>query len=297
MGCPDRRAAGIPVQELSVTEARRREPELAPSILCAFEVPDAVCHSMILCSALVRAAEARGARILTYSRLEGFLRNAGRIAGVRTVDVRTGTAIDIHGRCIVNAAGPWAGEVSAQAGIELSLDLARGALVAFGGTVVRAVVQRLRPPDDADALVPRGRVTIAGTTEVATADPSDRRVDAWEQKLIQERLAALIPALARTRVVHAWSAVRPLYDPREPGDAANPLPGASSASGAGWQARTLSRNFAVIDHAKTHGVEGLVSIVGEKLATYRLMAEKTVDTVCTSLGVEAACTTKETRIA
>jgi glycerol-3-phosphate dehydrogenase len=293
-GC---RAAGIPVREMRVEEARRREPQLTPSTLSAFEAPDAVCHSMILCSVLARAAEARGARILTYSRLEGFLRHAGRIAGVRAVDVRTGTAVDIHGRCVVNAAGPWAGAVAAQAGIELSLDLARGALVAFEGTLVRAVVQRLRPPDDGDALVPRGRVTIAGTTEVATADPSDRRVDAWERNLIQERLAALVPALSRTRIVHAWSAVRPLYDPRESGDAAHPLTGAPIDSGTRRQARTLSRSFAVIDHAKTHGVEGLVSIVGGKLATYRLMAEKTTDTVCRSLGVEVACTTKETRIA
>jgi glycerol-3-phosphate dehydrogenase len=35
----------------------------------------------------------------------------------------------------------------------------------------------------------------------------------------------------------------------------------------------------------------LVSIVGGKLTSHRMMAEKTVDAVCAKLGVQAACRT------
>ena len=40
-----------------------------------------------------------------------------------------------------------------------------------------------------------------------------------------------------------------------------------------------------------NGVGGLISIVGGKLTTHRMMAEKTVDAVCARLGVQAACRT------
>jgi glycerol-3-phosphate dehydrogenase len=47
----------------------------------------------------------------------------------------------------------------------------------------------------------------------------------------------------------------------------------------------------LIDHETQDGVRGLVSIVGGKMATHRLMAEKTVDAVCKRLGVSVPCTT------
>jgi glycerol-3-phosphate dehydrogenase len=43
-------------------------------------------------------------------------------------------------------------------------------------------------------------------------------------------------------------------------------------------------------------VEGIVTVVGGKLATYRLMAEKTADLVCRRLGIEAPCRTPEIQI-
>lgn len=278
-GC---RAAGISIRELTPTQARAREPSLNPALLCAFEVPDAVCHSMTLCASLSRAARSKGAKILPFHRIEGILRHNGRVEGVRVSDLQKGAAWDVRTRFLVNAAGPWAGEVAAMADIPLSLDLTRGALVAYKGRLVNSAVQRMRPPDDADAMVPRGHVSIAGTTEVVTQDPGDRRVEAWEPRLIRERLTELLPALAGARAVHSWSAVRPLYDPKARADRTD--------------TRLRSRGFTLLDHAHTDSVEGIVSIVGGKLAIFRLMAEKTADLVCERLGIDVPCKTADTPI-
>jgi glycerol-3-phosphate dehydrogenase len=145
------------------------------------------------------------------------------------------------------------------------------------------VVQRLRPPDDADAILPRGQVSIAGTTIVATSDPADRRVDPWEAPLIRERISVLLPGLAEAEMVHVWSAVRPLYDVQGRKDGVDP--------------RTLSRNFSVLDHGERDGVQGLVTVVGGKLTTMRLMAEKTVNLVCSKLGKEIPCGTAHAPLA
>ena len=278
-GC---RAAGISVRELTASQARTKEPTLNPEMLCAFEVPDAVCHSMTLCASLSRAARSRGAAILPFHRIERILRRNGTVEGVRVSDLQKGAAWDVRARFIVNAAGPWAGEVAALADIPLSLDLTRGALVAYKGRLVNSAVQRLRPPDDADAVLPRGQVSIAGTTEVATQDPADRRVEEWEPGLIRERLSELLPALSGATAVHAWSAVRPLYDPQARADQAD--------------TRLRSRGFTILDHARTDNVEGIASIVGGKLAIFRLMAEKTSDLVCERLGIDIPCRTAETPI-
>jgi glycerol-3-phosphate dehydrogenase len=278
-GC---RAAGISIRELTTSQARTREPSLNPEMLCAFDVPDAVCHSMTLCASLSRAARSQGAIILPFHRIEGILRHNGKVEGVRVSDLQKGTAWEVRTRFIVNAAGPWAGEVAALADIPLSLDLTRGALVAYKGRLVSSAVQRLRPPDDADAVLPRGRVSIAGTTEVVTQDPGDRRVEEWEPGLIRERLSQLLPALGSATVVHSWSAVRPLYDPKARADGSN--------------TRLRSRGFTILDHARTDNVEGIASVVGGKLAIFRLMAEKTSDLVCERLGINVPCRTADTPI-
>jgi glycerol-3-phosphate dehydrogenase len=41
---------------------------------------------------------------------------------------------------------------------------------------------------------------------------------------------------------------------------------------------------------------GLISVLGGKLTTYRLMAEKAVDLACRKLGVSAPCSTATTPI-
>ena len=43
------------------------------------------------------------------------------------------------------------------------------------------------------------------------------------------------------------------------------------------------------------GVGGLVTVVGGKFTTYRLMAERAADAVCAQLGVTKPCVTRELR--
>ena len=62
-GC---RAADIDIEEISVAEARRREPALRPDIQRAFRVPDGSVDGFDLGHAFIQAAERYGARTLIY---------------------------------------------------------------------------------------------------------------------------------------------------------------------------------------------------------------------------------------
>jgi glycerol-3-phosphate dehydrogenase len=50
----------------------------------------------------------------------------------------------------------------------------------------------------------------------------------------------------------------------------------------------------VLDHDQRDGVPNLISIVGGKLTTCRMMAERTVDTMVAKRGLDAPCTTATT---
>jgi glycerol-3-phosphate dehydrogenase len=78
--------------------------------------------------------------------------------------------------------------------------------------------------------------------------------------------------------------VRPLYEPPEDGD--------TDADG---QADTtdLTRGFALLDHESRDGVWGMTTVVGGKLTTHRLMAERVADHVCGKFGIDRPCRTDE----
>jgi glycerol-3-phosphate dehydrogenase len=83
----------------------------------------------------------------------------------------------------------------------------------------------------------------------------------------------MVPALAGMRYVRAFSGVRPLVSGKQVVDG-----------------RAVSRGFVVLDHHE-EGVSNFITVTGGKLTTFRLMAEKTADLVCSRLGVTAPCRT------
>jgi glycerol-3-phosphate dehydrogenase len=276
------RATGVAAREIPVDEALRREPLLTPAVRRAYAVRDAVCEGPALCAALAGAARAARAEVRDFHRVEGFITDGREVRGVLATDVRSGEAVQLESRIVVLAAGPWSGGILSRAGITLTLDLLRGAMVALDGPRLSTSVNRLHPPSDGDIALPRGRMSIAGTTAIPSDRPDDRRVDDKEIDLIRERIFEMLPGLGAGTTRHAWSAVRPLFQPEG-------VPAAERRDVHEW-----SRDFSVIDHQARDRLPGLITVVGGKLTTFRLMAEKTSDAVCGLLGVPAAGRTAET---
>ena len=271
------RSAGVSAVEIPIGEALEREPLLSPALRRAYLVQDAVCEGPALCAALASAARSAGAVVLDFHRVDDFLSDGRSIRGVRATDVRTGEGRQMECRLVILAAGPWSGEILSHAGMKLTLNLLRGAMVALDGPRLSTSVNRLQTPSDGDIALPRGRMTIAGTTSIPIDQPDDKRVDEQEIVLIRERVLGMLPGLRESTARHSWSGVRPLFEE---------LPAADVHE---W-----SRDFTVIDHQGRDQMEGLVTVVGGKLTTFRLMAEKTADAACRQLGVTAACRTAET---
>jgi glycerol-3-phosphate dehydrogenase len=123
-------------------------------------------------------------------------------------------------------------------------------------------------------------VCVLGTTSVITQSPNDNRIEAWEVSKILNEADAVVPGIRNGRALRAWGGVRPLYAPLEAGH--------ENAQG-----RDVKRTFSVIDHVERDGVRGLVTVVGGKLTTCRLMAEAAVNVAARQLGNSKPCTTAD----
>lgn len=269
---------GIPSRELSRDEALNLEPNLPRDILKAYTCPDGHIDVFQLALANIEAAVSKGAIFRAYSEVMGIDLADHRVKGVRYRDVNTGEEEFLECEIVINAAGGWAQQIAAMAGVEVPVRCDRGALLIFNHCVVKRVVNRCRKPGDADILVPCGPVCILGTSWVTVPGPEGLTVPPEEVEKLLALGVELIPALAEARLLRIFTGARPLYVPK-------------SAAGAGG--REVSRNFALLDHEALEGIPGFMSIVGGKLTTYRLMAKATADLVCQKLHIDQPCRTDQ----
>ncbi len=216
----------------------------------------------------VDAAE-RGASIRTRTRLV----SARREGGVwRAVLASAGGEEVVQARMVVNAAGPWVGEVLAGA---LGQNAAARTRLVKGSHIV---VKRLYAGEHAYLLQnPDKRVIFVipyeqGFSLIGTTDlPWDR--DAGRVEISAEETAYLCEAVTRwmqapvtpADVVWSYSGVRPLHDD-----------GAANAS-------AVTRDYVLELDAPEGGAPAL-SIYGGKITTYRRLAEAALE----KLGVGGA---------
>ncbi|RME82932.1 MAG: anaerobic glycerol-3-phosphate dehydrogenase subunit A [Caldilineae bacterium] len=274
---------GVPCEEIALREAFRREPLLNRRISRVFEVPDGAADSFLATHVTAQAARQAGARILTYHEVTGLLlrgpEGAREVVGARVEDLAGGETLEIHATMTINATGAWAGQIARMAGLTVEVIPGKGVMVAMNHRLVNTVINRCKMPADGDILVPIHTVSVIGTTDVRVPDPEHYGIEPWEVALMLAEGDKLVPGLSRARAVRAWAGVRPLYQE-----------GYTGAS------REATRQFTLLDHARRDGVQGLLTIIGGKWTTFRLMAEKTVDKACEYLGTRQPCQTATTQV-
>ncbi len=211
--------------------------------------------------AIARTAASFGAKILTRCEATQV---TGRGAVLR--DTLTGATVDVDARMVINAAGVWAGQIAPDITLRpsrgthlvLSQDsfdgLSAGLTVPVAGTINRFVFA-LPAPDR--------RVYVGLTDEDAPGEipdvpsASEREIDF----LLDTVNTALRTPLTRADLLGTYSGLRPLLD----------TGGDSTAD--------ISRKHAVLTAA-----DGLVTVVGGKLTTYRRMAQDALDAAVLAAG-------------
>ena len=271
-GC---RAADVPVEEVPVGEALRREPRLNPRISRALIVPDASVDSWKTVWGCARSAMAHGARILPYHEVLRLVVEGSTVKGAVVEDHRGGEEVEILADLVVNAAGAWAGRIAAMAGCEVTILPGKGIMIAMNHRLVNTVVNRCEMPADGDIIVPIRTVSVIGTTDEKVADPDDWEITRDEVQKMLDAGENLVPGFREARALRVWGGVRPLFQEKAEGT----------------DTRDVTRAHTLLNHRTRDGVERFLTITGGKFCTFRLMAEDTVDVLCAELGVDRACRT------
>lgn len=250
----------------------RGNPEgapLQPQFARAYEYSDCWIEDSRLVVLNARDAEARGAQIMTRTRVIRATRTEG-LWRIETEDSETGARAEHWARMLVNAAGPWAGDVIQT---RLDLDSRENVRLVRGSHIV---VRKLFHHDKCYFLQGTdGRIifaipyqqdfTLIGTTDAEhdTPDNKPHCTDAERDYLLDFANRYFIRQLTPEDVIWSYSGVRPLYDD-----------GASSATAA-------TRDY-TLKMEETDGAP-VLNVFGGKITTYRRLAEAALDKIAAHL--------------
>ena len=261
---------GIPTEVLSPSRALDLVENLNPEMEEAITVPDCSIDPFRLCMLNAFSSRHRGGGVLIHHKVVEIIMEKGRCVGVKAQDRFTSQVKEIRAKIIINATGAWGDQIAHLAGSEAPMTLSKGSLIISNHRLTNMVINRLRPPSDGDIIVPNEAVCLAGTTSVTVTEPDTIEVDPHEVDIVASQAEQMIPMFGSTRLIRAYTGVRPLLKAQ------------------GGDGRNISRGFRIIDHNN-----GMYSILGGKLSTYRLMAEKMVDAIADNFGINVPCTTAE----
>jgi glycerol-3-phosphate dehydrogenase len=261
-------------RRLSIRQIAAREPTLRrDGLLGGARYFDASTNDTRLTLANAIGAREAGAVVLNHARVTELLVHTEAQRGARVHDTIGDTHLDVRAKVVVNATGPWSDELH-HLGEErpprrTEVRGSKGVHVAVGRERVgnHGALTLLAPNDGRVMFIlPSGRLTVIGTTDTFTdAHPDEVRASERDVAYLLEAANAFFPAarLTNADVMSAWAGIRPLIatgaEKADPSDASR-------------------------EHAISSSANGVVSITGGKLTTYRIMAAEVVDVVAERLG-------------
>ena len=222
-------------------------------------------------------AQSAGADIRNHARVTGLLLRDSRVDGVRFEGL--GGSGELRSRVVVNATGAWADQLMKLATKNASeplLSLVNGAHIVvreLPGAPRHAVYREARADRRPFFIIPWRGLRLIGTTETLfRGDPSLALPEESEIRYLLREANALFPAagLARQDVLYAYSGSRPILKAPQA------------------DLNRASRDHAIVEHEKTDGVSGLLTMAGGKLTTAPSFAKAVLSRVARILGISTA---------
>lgn len=275
---------GEPHTRLDASDLARLEPGLVGSYAGGITFDEWGVDGARLCVLNAIDAEEHGAKIFVHCSVETIERAPGEEAGaapayvVRARDLLCGRRIALRARVVVNATGAWA-PITASLG-----RIPTGSVRVRPGKGIHVVYER-RLSNYAIAsqavdgrqifIMPWQNLTTIGTTDDDYfGDLDDIVATSEEVRYLVQGVASVFPSVREARAIGTFAGARPtLWAYGKPEDA-------------------LSREHEIVDHARD-GAPGLYSMIGGKLASYRMFSEEMSDLIAVRLRPLSPCTTHE----
>lgn len=272
---------GKPHTRLTPSEVRTLEPGLTTDLAGAITFDEWGTDGHRLCVLNAIDAREHGAKIHVHTEVEALLREEqsdgtrGRVHGVVTRDTLTGKRETTTAKIVINATGAWA-PITAALGGESGTKVrpGKGIHVCYDRRVSNYAVVSHAIDGRQIFVMPWGNLSWIGTTDDDYfGDLDDMRATTDEVRYLVSGVARVLPSIRDARIIGTTVGARPTlyaYGPTED---------------------ELSREHEIVDHGRKDGVAGLYSMIGGKLASFRIFAEEMTDVVAKELDVKSPCTT------
>lgn len=218
----EQRQSGVDIRMISIEEACKIEPQLNPDLYGALYSPaSGKVNPIRLTFAYIQAAKRLGAQVLSNTEVTDVLVKMSRVMGVET---SKGT---YYADQVIDAAGSWAAEIAAMAGVDLPIRPRKGQLFITEplGPFMDATLQcarynviKFKPEAVGDKAVLRmgaslsieqtenGGLVIGSTREFAGFD-RENTLEAME--VTMRRAMRFFPALKDVNIIRAFAGLRP----------------------------------------------------------------------------------------
>jgi glycerol-3-phosphate dehydrogenase len=254
------------------------EPKLNPKVKSALWVPDKVVYAHDLMFSAALTASDAGAKFYADNEVVELLREGSDVVGVKTFDRTRQMTRELQCRLVINAAGPWAPKIAQMAGLDVDVIPTAGVMGVAHGRLCNRILNRMRPPSDADILIPYSEnASVMGTTATLIEDPDNIDTSDEDLELLLREGSEMVPELLTLGFSRAFASARPLIK--------------LSRTGA-EDVRQLGRDLQIFNH-ELQGTRGLLTIAGGKLTTARLMGERISNVAAERLGTNEKCKTRE----
>jgi glycerol-3-phosphate dehydrogenase len=224
-------------------------------------------------------AREHGGVMLNHARAERWLRDGSTVVGAEVVDTLSGGRFSVRARQTVNATGAWVDLLTADlrsSALPL-LRLTKGIHLVTPAATRHAYLLFARSDGRPFFVIPWLGASLIGTTDTDYFDdPSAARADVEDVGYLIGAAKRAFPSAPFDDVRYTMAGVRALIRVTDVAEGAVP------------------REHAVLDHARTDGVLGIVSVIGGKLTAYRAIAEEVTDLVTQRLGGRGRCLTATT---
>ena len=225
------------------------------NLLGATQFADAITDDSRLVIRVLREAQKDGATVINYLGVDALIKHRDRVTGAQLKDAETGQLIPVQAKVVINATGAWGDELRGEVTSEQHIRPARGSHIVVPGwrLPVAQAYTAMHPDDKRPVFIfPWEGRTVVGTTDLDNGDIGNHEVAMTRDELdyLMKAVCSQFPKAGLTEqdIISSWAGVRPLV-----------------SSGA------LNPSKEKRDHSIWND-NGLVTISGGKLTTFRLIA-------------------------
>ncbi len=215
----------------------------------------------------IKSAISYGAEIRLGVEVIDFIKDGNVIKGVIALNKNTGKREEYQSKIVANLTGAWSDKLTKNISKANKVRPSRGVHIIFDRRYLNFAVIAKAVDGREIFLCPHQNGMILGTTDDDYYGDLDKPYATLDDvEYIYEAMERVIPDIRRFRAIRTMTGVRPtIYEYNKYED-------------------DLTRDHKIIDHKKTDNIEGLVSMIGGKLAAYRLMSEEFVDVIDRKFG-------------